>query len=114
MVGTPLLQEAQQKVGDPPGRRGVFAAAGGEGAGDHREEGAVDERVAVDQIERGRGTKGGHGPNNNAAKGGTRDGGGGGGGGGRGRRRAGEGGGNEKPRPGAGGGGGDAERREAG
>src|SRR5213082_3475690 len=71
MVGTPLLQEAQQKVGDPPGRRGVFAAARGEGAGDHREEGTVDEGVAINEIERGGGcrTGAGHVPKKNSEAG---------------------------------------------
>src|SRR4029077_19163998 len=60
IVGTPSLEQPQQEVGDPPSRRGVLAAAGGEGAGDHREEGTVDERVAVNEIEsRGWGGAGG-------------------------------------------------------
>src|SRR2546429_6539463 len=44
VVGTPPLEQPQQKVGDPPSRRRVFAPTGGERAGDHREEGAVDQR----------------------------------------------------------------------
>src|ERR1700716_713898 len=68
IVGTPPLEQPQQKVRDPPGRRSVFAAARGEGASDHREESAVDERVPVDEIERsgGAGTRR-HVPKNNAA-----------------------------------------------
>ena len=60
IIGTPPLEQAQQKVGDAPRGRGVLAAARGQRARDHREEGAVDEGVTVDQIERR------HGPNNNA------------------------------------------------
>src|SRR5205807_7515615 len=61
IVGTPALEQAQQKVGDAPRGRGVLAAARGERPRDHREERAVDEGVPVDEIERR------HGAKNNAA-----------------------------------------------
>src|SRR6185503_8563605 len=44
-----VLVQPQQEIRDAPDRRGVLAALGGEGAGDHREEGAIDQRVAVHQ-----------------------------------------------------------------
>src|SRR5207247_8247798 len=50
-----------QEVGDAPCSRGVHSSAGRERARDHREEGAVDQRVPVHEVERG----GRHGRNNN-------------------------------------------------
>src|SRR5437870_1073531 len=64
IVGPPSLEQAQQEVGDPPRRRSILAPTRGEGARDHREERAVDERVSVDQIEGGWGFR--HAPKNNA------------------------------------------------
>src|SRR5207244_7035841 len=61
VVGAPPLEQAQEEVGDPPGRRRVLAAPRGERAGDHREEGAVDQRIAIDEIERGGGGRTGAG-----------------------------------------------------
>ena len=58
--GAVFLVKAQQEVGRAPGGGGVLAARGGEGAGDHRKESAVDERVAVNE-EQPLGGRGRHG-----------------------------------------------------
>ena len=58
-----LLEQAAEEVRDPPGDARVLALAGGERAVDEREEGAVDERVAVDEEEARRGRRGRHAAN---------------------------------------------------
>ena len=44
-------EEALEEIHHPPGRRSVLTTRRGERAGDQREEGAIDQRVAVDQEE---------------------------------------------------------------
>src|SRR2546426_1517207 len=62
MVGAVLLAQARQEVGAPPGRGGVLAAFGGERPRNHGEEGAVDERIAVEEKQAlARGGRGGGG-----------------------------------------------------
>src|SRR5436190_1231605 len=51
VVGPPPVQQADQEVGDSPGGGRVLAAPRRERTGDHREEGPVDQGVAVDEIE---------------------------------------------------------------
>ena len=60
IVRVVLREEADEEVRDAPSGRRVLAPARGERARDHGEEGPVDERVAVDQEQRGA-RRGGHG-----------------------------------------------------
>ena len=54
VVGAVLLLEPEQEVGHAPRGGGVLPPRGPERPGDHGEEGAVEERVAVDEEEPGR------------------------------------------------------------
>ena len=58
VVGPVLLAQAQQEVHHPPRGGRVFSFGGPERPCDHREEGAIDQGVAVDQEELGRGVVG--------------------------------------------------------
>ena len=49
VVGFVCLQQSLEKVGDAPRGRGVFAATGGQRAGNEGEKRAIDQRVAVDE-----------------------------------------------------------------
>ena len=51
VVGMVLLEDLDQEPRDPPRGRGVLAPRADQRPRDHREEGAVDERVAVDQVQ---------------------------------------------------------------
>jgi hypothetical protein len=46
-----LGNHAPQKIGDPPAGRCILAFAGGQGPGDQREKGAINEGVAIDEEE---------------------------------------------------------------
>ena len=59
VVGLVRVEEPLQEVDDAPRGRRVLAAARGERARDQREERAIDQRVAVDEKESGRGWKAG-------------------------------------------------------
>src|SRR5690348_7022760 len=60
VVRVVLLEEPEEEVGDAPGRGGVLSVTGLERAVDHREERAIDQRVAVDE-EKSRRSRVGHG-----------------------------------------------------
>ncbi len=52
IVGRSLCEDLADELRDPPGRRCVFAVRGPQRPADHRVERPVDERVAVDQVNR--------------------------------------------------------------
>ena len=58
VVGPVLLAQTQEEIHHSPGGGGVLSLGGPERPGDHREEGAIDQRVAVDEEELGRGVVG--------------------------------------------------------
>src|SRR6185437_3071698 len=51
VVGPVCCEQALKEVDHAPGRRRVFTATRGERPGDESEEGAIDERVAIDEKE---------------------------------------------------------------
>ena len=53
VVGLVRREQSLQEVDDAPGSRGVLAARRGQRARDQREERAVDQRVPVDEKQRG-------------------------------------------------------------
>src|SRR6476659_5466589 len=51
IIGVMVGDEQTEERGYSPAGRGIFALARGEGTSNHREKGAIDQRIAIDQKE---------------------------------------------------------------